>query len=241
MFLARPLKAAITTCPQRSLCKPTTLSFSQADAQTLTSPQWCWGGGGEGRLLCSSSFEVFNSSFVIYSSTGISSISVLAQPFHSRALCIFSPVVQGLCPAPGWHGLSSLNSEMLTKLNSSLSSPPLSPILSPAPPPPTQVKVPTEAELRQGSVCWTQERPSACLLKIQEMHERKKRVQREPALPRLCFFPFLPSCPLPAPPPPRAPAFNFQKHCNCLVWFQELGCHSPWWWLCWRQWHSYHA
>lgn len=43
-------------------------------------------GEGRGRLLCSSSFEVFNSSFVIYSSTHISSISVLAQQFHSTGL-----------------------------------------------------------------------------------------------------------------------------------------------------------
>lgn len=36
----------------------------------------------KGLLLCSRPFEVFNSSFVISSSTGISSLSVLAQPFR---------------------------------------------------------------------------------------------------------------------------------------------------------------
>ena len=115
MFLEAPLKAEITTCPQCSLSKPTTLSFSQADTQALRSPQQ-WGVGEE-PLPCSSSFEVFNSSFVIYSSAHISSISVLAQQFHSQRF-LFSPVAQGLCPAPGWHSFFYLNSEMLMKLNS---------------------------------------------------------------------------------------------------------------------------
>lgn len=120
-----PLRAEITTCPQCSLSKPTTLSFSQADTQTLQLHTNGVQGRGES-LLCSSSFEVFNSSFVIYSSAHISSISVLAPQFHSQRLLI-SPVAQGLCPAPGWHSFFYLNSEMLTKLNSFI----LSPILSP--------------------------------------------------------------------------------------------------------------
>lgn len=39
MFLETPLRAEIATCPQCSLSKPTTLSFSQSDTQTLKSPQ----------------------------------------------------------------------------------------------------------------------------------------------------------------------------------------------------------
>lgn len=219
MFLEPPLKAEITTRLQCSLPKPTTLSFSQADTQTLE------GAAGCGSLFCSSSFEVFNSSFVTYSSAHISSISVLTQQLKSQRL-IFSPVAQGLCPAPGWHGFFYLNSGILRKLNSFS--------LSPSPSPPIQAKVPTESKWEPVSVYAYVPFFLKCRKCIKE-----RRVQLEPSPLRLCFFPLLPSSP---PPLPRqAPAFNFQKHCNCLVWFQELGCHSPWWWLCWRQWHSYHA
>lgn len=133
-----PLRAEITTCPQHSLSKHTTLSFSQADTQILKSPEQGGAGvvcvGGRwGTLLCSSSFEVFNSFFVIYSSAHISSVSALAQRFHSQRL-LFSPVAQGLCPAPGWHSFFYLNSKMLTKLNSFFLSPLLSLLPHPASP-----------------------------------------------------------------------------------------------------------
>lgn len=121
--MEQPPKAEITTCPQCCRPKPTSLSFSQTDTQTLREPTGML--GGRGGMLCSSSFEVFNSSFVIYSSTHISSISVLAQQFHSQRL-IFIPVAQGLCPASGWQDLFCPNSEILTELSSLFLSPTLS-------------------------------------------------------------------------------------------------------------------
>lgn len=66
------------------------------------------------------------------------------------------------------------------------------------------------------NVCWFFQVSSQCL-----QHSKA-----------LSFLPVVPSS-LSTPP-----SFNWD---NCLVWFQELGCHSPWWWLCWRQWHSYRA
>lgn len=154
---------------------------------------------------------MFNSSFVIYSSAHISSISVLTQQFKSQRL-IFSPVAQGLCPAPGWHSFFYLNSEILRKLNSFS--------LPPPPPPPIQAKVPTESKCEPVSVYAY----VPVFLKYRKCI-KERRVQLEPSLLRLCFFPLLLF--FPPPLPRQAPAFNFQKHCNCLVWFQELGCHSP--------------
>lgn len=219
MFLEPPLKAAITTWLQCSLSKPTTFVIFSSRHTNTQEPTVLFQQGREGWLPCSSSFEVFNSSFVICSSTLIASISVLAQQLHSQGL-IFSCGSGPLSSIWGTVGFD-LNSEMLTKLNS------FSLVLSSG-----QFRL----RCHWGGV-WASEPVPVCTGALWAVFVKyrkcikERRVQLEPLL--LGFAPF-PSSLLP-PPPLQAPAFNFQKHWNCLVWFQELGCHSPWWWLCWRQ------
>lgn len=158
-------------------------------------------------MLCSSSFEVFNSSFVIYSSARISSISILAQLFHSQRL-IFSPVARPLSST--WVALFLLSEFRNGKkikffLYSILCSHQF------------RLRCPTESKCKPVSVYVCTGAPVCFFLKYRKCI-KERRVQLEPALLLL---------PPPLPPSPQAPAFNFQKHCNCLVWFQELGCHSP--------------
>lgn len=181
-----------------------------------------WGGGVP--LLCSSSFEVFNSFFVIYSSAHISSISVLAQQFHSQRL-LFSPVAQGLCPAPGWHSFFYLNSEMLTKLNSfSLPSSPLLPAL----PLPIQALVPTEAEWAI-ECAWVLRSTRVPVFLKHRKCIKERRVQLEPWLPHFCFFLLLPPSPCcpPPPPPPKHQLLIFKSTAIAWCGFKCWGAILP--------------
>lgn len=179
--------------------------------------------GGGVSLLCSSSFEVFNSFFVIYSSAHISSISALAQRFHSQRL-LFSPVAQGLCPAPGWHSFFYLNSEMLTKLNSFFLSPLL--LLLPRPASPNSGYGTHWGRVSNWMCMRAQEHPCACLFKTQEMH-KKRRIQLEPWLPHFCFFLLLPPSPCCPPPPPKHQLLIFKSTAIAWCGFKSWGAILP--------------